>query len=62
MSYQEAFAELQKISKQLEDEELTLDQIEQLLARSQELAAVCQASLRRVSDKLDQFQQAQFSE
>lgn len=62
MSYQEAFAELQKISKQLEDEELTLDAIEKLLARSEELASICQSALRRVSDKLDQFQQARFSE
>lgn len=62
MSYQDAFAELQKISKQLEDEDLTLDQIEQFLSRSQELANFCQASLRRVNDKLDQFQQAQFAE
>lgn len=62
MTYQEAFTELQTIAKRLDEEELSLDQIEEILAKAEELSKVCQSALRRVGDKLDQFQQSQFSE
>ncbi len=59
MKYSEALEELKKISQKLESENLDLDQIEQLLLRSSELAAICRDSLRRVSDQLNEFQQNQ---
>lgn len=62
MSYQEALQELKTISDRLDSEELDLDLIEKLLERSQELSSICRDALRRVSDKLNDFQQAQFAE
>lgn len=59
MTYKEAFQELQAINHQLESEELDLDQLEALLEKSMQLAAICRASLRRVADKLNDFQEAQ---
>lgn len=59
MTYKEAFQELQTINHQLESEELDLDQLEALLEKSMQLAAICRESLRRVADKLNDFQEAQ---
>ena len=60
MTYQEALQELKSISNRLDTEELDLDQIEKLLEKSQQLANICRDSLRRVSEKLNDFQQSQF--
>lgn len=59
MKYSEALDELKTISQKLESENLDLDQIELLLARSGELATICRDSLRRVSDQLNEFQENQ---
>lgn len=59
MTYTKALEELQKINQQLESEMLNLDQMEKLLERSAELMAICKDSLRRVSDKLNEFQAGQ---
>jgi exodeoxyribonuclease VII small subunit len=62
MTYQEAFKELKEIAQRIDSENLDLDQIEKLLSRSDELSSICKNSLRRVSDKLNDFQQSQFQE
>jgi exodeoxyribonuclease VII small subunit len=56
MKYQEAIDALKKIAQQIETEELTLDEIEVLLAKAKELTQLCRASLRRVNDQLNDFQ------
>jgi len=62
MTYQEAFKELKEISQKVENENLEIDKIEELLVRAEELANICRASLRRVSEKLSDFQKSQFEE
>jgi exodeoxyribonuclease VII small subunit len=62
MTYQEAFKELKEIAQRIDSENLDLDQIEKLLSRADELSSICKNSLRRVSDKLNDFQQSQFLE
>jgi len=62
MTYQEAFKELQEIAQRIDSEQLDLDMIENLLSRADELSAICKNSLRRVGDKLNDFQQSQFQE
>jgi hypothetical protein len=41
---------------------MDLDQIEILLNRAEQLSRFCRESLRRVSDRLSDFQQSQFPE
>jgi exodeoxyribonuclease VII small subunit len=62
MNFQEAINELKEISSRLDREEFELDQLEQLLERAEQLSKVCKTALRRVSDKLSDFQQSQFVE
>ena len=62
MTYQEAFKELKVIAQRIDSEELDLDMIESLLSRADELSTICKNSLRRVGDKLNEFQQSQFQE
>jgi len=62
MTYHEAFKELKEIAQRVDSESLDLDQIEALLIRAEELSEICKNSLRRVSDKLGDFQQSQFQE
>lgn len=59
MLYKEALQELRNIAQRLENESLDLDQIENLLVESERLAQICRESLRRVGDKLNDFQQGQ---
>jgi exodeoxyribonuclease VII small subunit len=59
MTYQEALQELKEIALKIESEELNLDNTELLLARAQELAEICRTALRRVNDKLNEFQALQ---
>jgi exodeoxyribonuclease VII small subunit len=59
MRYQEALQELKQIGHQIENDDLDLDKIEELLLRAQELAQICRLSLRRVNDRLNEFQSSQ---
>jgi exodeoxyribonuclease VII small subunit len=59
MKYQEALQELKQIGHQIENDDLDLDKIEELLLRAQELAQICRLSLRRVNDRLNEFQSSQ---
>ncbi|HOY97628.1 MAG TPA: exodeoxyribonuclease VII small subunit [Catalimonadaceae bacterium] len=59
MKYQEALQELKQIGHRIENEDLDLDKIEELLLRAQELAQICRLSLRRVNDRLNEFQSSQ---
>lgn len=59
MTYKEAIEELRNIAQRLENESLDLDQIENLLDQSEKLAIICRESLKRVGEKLNEFQQGQ---
>ena len=59
MKYQETLQELKQIGHRIENEDLDLDKIEELLLRAQELAQICRLSLRRVNDRLNEFQSSQ---
>ncbi len=56
MQYREALEELKETARKIESEELGLDEIEALLRRASELADICRASLRRVHDQVQEFQ------
>jgi exodeoxyribonuclease VII small subunit len=56
MTYNEALEALKEIARKIENDDLGLDEIEGLLKKASELAAVCRASLRRVHDQLQEFQ------
>lgn len=56
MNYKEALEELREISRKIETEDPGLDEIESLLKRAGELAALCREALRRVHVQLDEFQ------
>jgi hypothetical protein len=56
MQYREALEELKETARKIESEELGLDEIETLLRRASELADICRASLRRVHDQVQEFQ------
>lgn len=59
MTYKEALEELKETARKIENEELGLDEIEVLLRRAAELADICRASLRRVHEQLQDFQNPQ---
>lgn len=59
MNYKEALEELKETARKIENDELGLDEIEVLLNRAKELAEICRASLRRVHEKLEDFQENQ---
>ena len=56
MQYREALEELKETARKIESEELGLDEIETLLRRASELADICRASLRRVHEQVQEFQ------
>ena len=56
MTYNEALEALREIARKIENEDLGLDEIENLVKRAGELAGICRASLRRVHEQLDEFQ------
>ena len=56
MQYREALEELKETARKIESEELGLDEIEALLQRASELAEICRASLRRVHEQVQEFQ------
>jgi exodeoxyribonuclease VII small subunit len=60
--YTQALNELKEIARKLDSEAMDLDQIEILLNRAEQLSRFCRESLRRVSDRLSDFQQSQFPE
>lgn len=62
ISFADALAELREIARTLDTEAMDLDRIEHLLNRAEELSRICKESLRRVSDRLSDFQQTQFLE
>ena len=52
ISYQSAYDELQKICKQLESEEIDVDQITELVQRAKVLVKYCQDRLRGIENDL----------
>lgn len=56
MTYNEALDELREIARKIENEDPGLDEIEVLLNRAKELAGICREALRRVHNRLDEFQ------
>ena len=54
-NYKDALEELDRIARKVEDPATALDDIDKLIARSDELIAACRAYLRTVRERLDEL-------
>ena len=52
MKYDEAMAELEKISSQMENNELEIDQLAEKLRRAQELIKLCRSQLVNIGQEI----------
>jgi exodeoxyribonuclease VII small subunit len=52
-SFDASFAELQKISKQLDDKTITVDSLVQSVERAAELIAICEKKLTETENKIE---------
>lgn len=52
MKYEEAMAELEKISSQMENNELEIDQLAEKLRRAQELIKLCRGQLVNIGQEI----------
>ncbi len=52
MKYEEAMAELEKISSQMENNELEIDQLTEKLRRAQELIKLCRGQLVNIGQEI----------
>ena len=52
MKYEEAMAELEKISSQMENNELEIDQLAEKLRRAQELIILCRSQLVNIGQEI----------
>ena len=52
MKYEEAMAELEKISSQMENNELEIDQLAEKLRRAQELIKLCKSQLANIGQEI----------
>ena len=54
-NYKDALEELDRIARKVEDPATALDDIDMLIARSDELIAACRAYLRTARERLDEL-------
>ncbi len=54
-NYKDALDELDRIARKVEDPATALDDIDKLIARSDELIAACRAYLRTARERLDEL-------
>jgi exodeoxyribonuclease VII small subunit len=54
-NYKDALEELDRIARKVEDPATALDDIDKLIARSDELIAACRAYLRTARERLDEL-------
>lgn len=54
-NYKDALEELDRIARKVEDPATALDDIDKLIARSDELIASCRAYLRTARERLDEL-------
>ena len=55
LNYKDALEELDRIARKVEDPATALDDIDKLIARSDELIAACRAYLRTARERLDEL-------
>ena len=55
MNYEEAFKELQQISKEIENENVSVDQLAEKVKRAAELIAFCQEKLRSTESEVNKI-------
>ena len=58
LSYDSAYAELNKILASLQSDEVSLDEISDKLKRAAELSAFCKSKLRSIEEDLDKINPA----
>lgn len=54
-NYKDALEELDRIARKVEDPATALDDIDKLIARSDELISACRAYLRTARERLDEL-------
>ena len=54
-NYKDALEELDRIARKVEDPATALDDIDKLIARSDELIAACRAYLRTARERMDEL-------
>ena len=52
LKYEEAFAELQSITRKMENDELDIDQMSEQLKRAQELIKFCKDKLAKTDEEI----------
>ena len=52
LKYDEAFAELQSITRKMENDELDIDQMSEQLKRAQELIKLCKDKLTKTDEEI----------
>ena len=52
MKYEKAYAELQTIARQMENDELDIDQMAEQLKRAQELIKLCKDKLTKTDEEI----------
>lgn len=52
IKYEEAFAELQSITRKMENDELDIDQMSEQLKRAQELIKLCKDKLTKTDEEI----------
>ena len=52
IKYEQAFAELQSIVRQMENDELDIDQLSEQLKRAQKLIRLCKDKLTKTDDEI----------
>ncbi|MBR2776233.1 MAG: exodeoxyribonuclease VII small subunit [Prevotella sp.] len=52
LKYEEAFAELQSITRKMENDELDIDQMSEQLKRAQELIKFCKDKLTKTDEEI----------
>ena len=52
LKYEEAFAELQSITRKMENDELDIDQMSEQLKRAQELIKLCKDKLSKTDEEI----------
>ena len=52
IKYEEAFAELQSITRKMENDELGIDQMSEQLKRAQELIKLCKDKLTKTDEEI----------
>lgn len=58
-NYEEAVAELERIAKQMENDELDVDQLAEQLRRARELTKLCRDKLTRTDEEIKKIMEGE---